>query len=137
MESEPEMLTRRAALLAASVWLAFGSAALADAPAAQKFTQAAFEDALKQGKPVLVHVTAPWCPICQAQGPALEKIRAQDRFKDLLAFDIPFDDDKPSVRLVGARLQSTIIVYKQGREVARSVGDAQYEWIEDLVEKAL
>lgn len=35
------------------------------------FDQAAFEAAQKAQKPILVHITAPWCPDCRAQNAIL------------------------------------------------------------------
>jgi thioredoxin 1 len=104
---------------------------------ARPFERAAFEAAVSGGGPVLVHVDAPWCPICRLQKPILEKLRDQPRFSDVAAFEIDFDNDKASVRAVGARLQSTLIVYRGGREVARTVGDREEGWIEELLEKAV
>ncbi len=41
------------------------------AAAGTSFTPAAFEAAEKAGKPILIDVTAPWCPTCRAQAPVL------------------------------------------------------------------
>ena len=41
------------------------------------------------------------------------------------------------MRRFGARMQSTLILYKGRTEIARSVGETQAEWIEQLLEKAL
>ncbi|MGA0530723.1 thioredoxin family protein [Hansschlegelia sp. KR7-227] len=127
------MFTRRMlfAFVAAAV-LAAGPAR-----ASQPFDPAAFAAAKAAGGIVVVHVAAPWCPICRAQKPILAKLAAQPRFGDPAIFEIDFDNDKPSVRSVGARLQSTLIVYKGEREVGRTVGDREEGWIEELFEKAL
>jgi thioredoxin 1 len=131
------MVGRRGAL-AALVGLAAFGASLADAAQAPKpFEQKAFEASLAAGGPVIVHVAAPWCVICRAQKPILAALRAEPRFGGFELYEIDFDNDKPSVRAVGARLQSTIIVYKGGKEVGHTVGDREEGWIEDLLEKAL
>lgn len=54
--------------------LLFGTAANA---AEAVFTPEAFAAAQKAGKPILVHVTAPWCTVCAAQKPILAKLEAQ------------------------------------------------------------
>lgn len=135
------MIDRRRLVLAALV-LAFAPglapAARADeAGPARPYVQKDFDAALASGGPVVVQVSAPWCPICRAQKPILASLLAEPRFADFALFDISFDDDKTSMRAVGARLQSTLIVYREGREIARTVGDREQGWIEDLLEKAL
>ncbi|KAB1074007.1 thioredoxin family protein [Methylobacterium planeticum] len=122
-----------AALLAAGL-VAVGLAAPA---AAQPFDPETFEAAQAAGKPVLVVVSAPWCPICRTQKPILAKLGADPRFKDLVLLEIDFDTQKPLLRRFDARQQSTLIAYKGRQEVGRSVGETQPEWIESLVEKTL
>ncbi|WP_457106009.1 thioredoxin family protein [Methylobacterium sp. P5_C11] len=101
------------------------------------FTDAAFEAAQKSGKPILIEVSAPWCPICKTQKPILAKLSAEPRFKDLQIFEIDFDSAKDLLRRLNVRMQSTLIAYKGATEVGRSVGETQPEWIEGLVEKTL
>lgn len=129
------MIARRT-VLASLALLAAGRPAFA-AEAARAFDTATFDAELASGRPFLVHVTAPWCPICRAQKTALARLRDKPQFKDFGLLAIPFDDDKPSMRIVNARLQSTLILYKGGREIARTVGDREDGWIEDLMEKGL
>lgn len=131
------MLQRRTALAAlCGLTMALSGVAQA-AEAGKPFDQKAFDAALGAGGPVIVHVSAPWCVICRAQHPILAKLREEPRFKDFALFEVDFDNDKSSVRAVGARLQSTLIVYRGGREIARTVGDREEGWIEGLLEKAL
>lgn len=131
------MFDRRSTLaLICGLALTPASSALA-ANAPKPFDQKAFDASIAAGGPVVVHVSAPWCVICRAQHPILQSLRDQPRFKDFELYEVDFDNDKPSVRAVGARLQSTVIVYNHGKEVARTVGDREEGWIEDLFEKAL
>jgi thiol-disulfide isomerase/thioredoxin len=101
------------------------------------FTPEALAAAQKAGKPILVEVSAPWCPICKTQKPILTKLGDDPRFKNLQVFDVDFDTQKQTLRDLNARMQSTLIVFKGGTEVRRSVGETQPEWIEGLVEKTL
>ncbi|GJD93645.1 thioredoxin family protein [Methylobacterium iners] len=127
------MPTRRSFLQMTAVL----AAALPGRAAAAPFDEAAFEAAQAAGKPILVEVTAPWCPICKTQGPIIARLKAEPRFKDLQVFEIDFDSQKALLRRFDARMQSTLVVFKGRTEAGRSVGETQAEWIEALVEKAI
>ena len=105
--------------------------------AALPFEADAFEAAQAAGRPILVEVSAPWCPICRTQKPILTKLGTDPRFKDLVHFEIDFDSHKPLLRRFDARQQSTLVAFKGRQEVGRSVGETQPEWIESLLEKTL
>ena len=130
------MLSRRSILIAAA---ALGTTALAPAFAAsqQPFDAKAFADAQKAGKPILVAIHAPWCPICTAQKPILSELMADRKFSELAYFTIDFDSQKDLVRQFGAQKQSTLIAFKGSNERCRSVGDSKRESITALVNKTL
>ena len=130
------MKSRRAALALACLALA-ASLSPALAGEAMPFSAASFEAAQRSGKPILIEVSAPWCPICKTQKPILAKLAGEPRFKDLQIFDIDFDSQKELLRRLNVRMQSTLIAYKGETEVGRSVGETQPEWIEGLLEKTL
>ena len=125
------------ALAALAALPALGFAPAARAGEARPYTQEAFAAAQAAGHPILVEVSAPWCPICRTQKPILAKLATDPRFKDLQIFDVDFDSQKAVLRGFDARMQSTLIAFKGAAEVGRSVGETQAEWIEGLVEKTL
>jgi thiol-disulfide isomerase/thioredoxin len=128
-------ISRRAIIPIALALSVFASLAVAGEKSG--FTQAAFQTAQKAGKPVLVEITASWCPTCKAQAPILNELRSQPKFKDLQTFSVDFDGQKDVVRSFKARMQSTLIVFKGAKEVGRSVGDTDKTSIEALLAKAL
>jgi thioredoxin 1 len=103
----------------------------------QRFTAQAFRAAQDAGKPILAEIHASWCPTCKAQTPILSELTAQPKFKDLVVLRVDFDSQKDEVRDFGARLQSTLIVFKGATEVGRSVGDTNRKTIAALLDKAL
>jgi thiol-disulfide isomerase/thioredoxin len=131
------MLDRRSLLAFVAVTAGAAVAGPAHAFSAQPFNQAAFDAALAAKKPVLLHVTAPWCPTCKAQKPILSKLSASPKFKDVVAFEIDFDTQKDLLRALNVRTQSTIIAYKGGKEIGRSTGDTTPDGIEGLLDKSV
>lgn len=131
------MLNRRT--LMTGLILAAGLALSGNAQAAEAkpFDQAAFEAAKASGKPVLVEVTAPWCPTCKAQKPILSDLKAQPKFKDMAVFEIDFDSQKDALRALNVQMQSTLIAFKDGNEVGRSTGDTNKDSIVALLNKAI
>lgn len=131
------MLDRRSLIALVATAAAVAVVRPAFAFTAQPFSQAAFDAALAAKKPVLLHVTAPWCPTCKAQKPILSRLSGSAKFKDVVAFDIDFDTQKDVLRTLNVRSQSTLIAYKGGREIGRSTGDTTAEGIEDLLNKSV
>jgi thioredoxin len=110
---------------------------LAMAGEASSFTASAFEAAQKAGKPILVEITAPWCPTCRAQAPILKDLSSEPRFKNLQVFAVDFDSQKDALQAFEAQRQSTLIVFKGATEVGRSVGDTSKASIEALLARSL
>jgi thioredoxin 1 len=103
----------------------------------QPFTPEAFQAAQDQHKPILVEIDASWCPVCRAQKPILSELFAQPKFKDLTVLRVDFDSQKKAVRSLGAKMQSTLIVFKGREEVGRSVGQTEAGAIAALLDKAI
>lgn len=131
-------MRRRSFLLAAIPTLGLAlNPSVARAATEAPFTQAAFIAAQQAGKPILMHVTAPWCPTCAAQKPIIDKLAADAAFKDLVILRVDFDSQKDVVRAVNARAQSTLIVYRGAEERGRSAGDTNAASITALVRKSV
>jgi thioredoxin len=129
------MISRRSLLaLAAGGAVALALPACAAEPV--DYTPGAFDAALAAGKPILVWIHASWCPTCKAQAPTLAKLEAKPKYKSLMVFRVDFDSQKDAVKRFGARMQSTLITFKDGKETGRSVGDTNPESIAALVAKA-
>ena len=111
--------------------------ACAEGNAPQPFTEQAFEAAQKAGKPILVDTYATWCDVCARQAPILDKLRGEAKYKNLVTFKVNFDTQKDVMRRFNARVQSTLICFRGTKEVGRSVGETQPEWIDDLLAKTI
>lgn len=112
-------------------------AAVASAAAPKPFTQQEFDRLAQDGKPVVVDVTATWCPTCKAQKPIIEALSKQPTYKDAAILLVDFDADKAILKQFRVSVQSTVIAFKGGKETGRSVGDTTPEGIEGIFKKAI
>jgi len=126
------MIRRHVLAFAFAVTTAFAAAGAAMAEHVP-FSRPAFEAAQAAGKPILVDVYAPWCPVCRAQSPILETLQAQPDNADLVVFRVDFDGQKDVVRSFRATSQSTLIAFRGTRETGRSAGDTNAASIARLV----
>jgi len=131
------MLNRRYFIGAMAAAGALSLSPLAAAMAPQAYSEKAFAAAQAAGRPILLHVTAPWCPTCKAQKPILSKLEGEPKYKNLVAFDIDFDTSKALLRKLHVAQQSTLIVYQGKKEMGRSTGDTDPASIEALLGKAI
>ncbi len=130
-------LAARIALAAAMLLVALvATLSFARAEVGTPFTPAAFEAAQKAGKPILIDVNAPWCPVCKAQAPTLAALPAVPEFKGLTVFSVDFDTQKDVLRALGVQKQSTLIVFAGAKETGRTVGDTDPASIRKLVATA-
>ena len=122
--------------LGLSAGLAAGLSSAAFAVTEAPFTQQAFDAAKKEGKPILVYISAPWCPTCAKQKPILSALEKEPAFKDLVVYHVDFDSQKDVVRAMGAQTQSTLVVFHGAAEKGRSTGDTNAASIKALLEKS-
>lgn len=131
------MLNKRHLLAGLALTIAMAVSAPLAALDKKPFDANAFDAAQAAGKPILVEVTAPWCPTCKAQAPILANLARQPKFKDMARFEIDFDSQKDLLRKFNVRTQSTLIAFKGKQEVGRSTGDTNAGSIERLLDKSI
>jgi thioredoxin-like negative regulator of GroEL len=103
----------------------------------QPFSAQDFERLRQQGSPILVYVHADWCATCVRQASILSELLSRDKYKPLELLRVDFDRQKPVVSAFGVRYQSTLIVFREGKEVGRSTADVNKSSIAELLERAL
>ena len=128
----------RASLVKAFAVLASFAASYHSAAAFEKhpYSDAAFKAAQATGGPVVVHITAPWCPTCKAQHQALDQLDKNPAYAKVALLDVDFDSQKDVLKAFNATTQSTLIAFKGTAETGRSVGATQAAAIEELVKSA-
>jgi len=111
--------------------------AVAFAGSVVPFDQKAFDERIKSNEPVIISVRAPWCPVCKVQVPIEDALMNTGAFKNVTLMTVDFDSQKALLKEFNVSMQSTIIVYKNGKELGRSVGDKNKASIEALMDKAI
>jgi thiol:disulfide interchange protein len=112
-------------------------AVTAHASEGKKFDAAAFAEAKKSGKSIVVDVHAPWCSTCKAQRAVLVELMAKPEYKDIVMLQIDFDTQGDDWKALGAQSRSTLIAFKGDKETGRLVGDTKKESIEALLKGTL
>ena len=131
------MLNRRYLLGALTIIATLSLGSIVSAMTKKPFDHKAFDAAQAAGKPILIEVTAPWCPVCKAQAPILSRLKAEPKHKELVSFEIDFDSQKDLLRKFNVRTQSTLIVFKGKQETGRSTGDTNADSIASLLGKSI
>lgn len=84
----------------------------------QPYDAAAAQKTVASGKPVIVHVYAPWCLQCHIQAYYLDALKDDPAYRGVTFFRVDYDNQKDIVAKLACP-RSTVIAYKGGREVAR------------------
>jgi thioredoxin 1 len=101
------------------------------------FSQAQFDSMLAAGKPVAVVFHADWCPTCRAQAPLLKELTQTPELRGVTLFVANFDTEKALKKSLGVTQQSTVVVFKDGKESARSTGDTQRANLAAVLRRAI
>ena len=125
-------LIKTGAVLALSTLMSWASAGDIRA-----FNQKDFDQLTHEGKPVVLDISASWCPTCKAQKPILDKLMKHPAYKDVTLLTIDFDAAKPTLKKFKVNMQSTLVAFKGTRELGRSVGDTTPEGLEGLIKKTV
>jgi thioredoxin 2 len=84
--------------------------------------------------PTLVDLWAPWCGPCRMVAPALEQL-SRDRAGTLRVVKVNVDDAPSVSEGLGVQGIPTMVLFRDGREIARQVGampgEAIQRWVDD------
>lgn len=107
----------------ASIGVLFSLALFAAAPAKaaefKDFDASAFAAAQSEGRPVLLDVSAWWCPVCASQRATIRQTVGAAAYAKLVIFHIDFDSEETIWKGFNVVKQGTLIGFKGKREVGR------------------
>jgi thioredoxin 1 len=103
----------------------------------EPFSAAAFDRLLGNGQPVVVDFHADWCPICRAQAPIVKELLATPELKNVTVLIANYDTELALRKSLNVAKQSTLVVFRHGKEVARSTGDTSPDGLAALVRQAI
>ena len=98
------------------------------------FTKDAFESAQKSGKTVVVNSWNKWCYTCVKQDKIIKQ--AKKDFNDVLFLSYA-QKNKDIAKYLNIDYRSTIVIYKNNKEIARAVGITKKKEIYSLIEKGI
>ncbi len=91
----------------------------------------------KKGKSAVISVHADWCSTCKSQDKVLANLMKAPEFKNVTFYQLEFDTQKDLLKTLKVRTQSIVIVFKDGKEVARTTGDTKEAALSKLAKQAI
>ena len=90
------------------------------------FDKELFNKAQSDGKVVVVSSRIKYCPSCSSQMKVLEKAKSDFNNMEYFAFDVT---NKEISNLFNVQYQTTLLIFKDNKEVYRSIGEIKKEAI--------
>ena len=94
------------------------------------FNKVLFDKAQSEGKTVVVSSWIKYCTSCASQMKVLNKAKNEFKNIEYFTFDVR---DKEIAKLLNVEYQTTLLIFKDNKEIYRSIG----ETTKDLIYKAI
>ena len=94
------------------------------------YSKELFDKALSEGKVVVVSSWIKYCTSCASQMKVLEKAKNDFNNIEYFTFDVT---NKEIAKFFNVQYQTTLLIFKDGNEVYRSIGETS----KDLIYKAI
>ena len=99
----------------------------------KKINEQEFKELVESGKTIVIDFYADWCGPCRALGPIMEELETY--FKDIVFCKVNVDEEENLA--LGFRVQSIpyVVMIKEGKMVANSLGLKSKDAMIELIEK--
>ena len=98
------------------------------------FTKELFDKAQSDGKVVVVSSWVKYCSSCASQMKVLNKAKNEFKNIEYLTFEIT---DKEISKLLNVQYQTTLLIFKDNKEVYRSIGETSRDAIYKAIESSI
>jgi len=98
------------------------------------YTKELFDKALSDGKVVVVSSWIKYCTSCASQMKILNKVKNDFDNIEYFAFDVT---NKEIAKLFNVQYQTTLLIFKDNKEVYRSIGETTKELIYDALKSSI
>ena len=98
------------------------------------YSKELFDKALSDGKVVVVSSWIKYCSSCASQMKVLEKAKNDFDNMEYFAFDVT---NKEIAQFFNVQYQTTLLIFKDDKEVYRSIGETTKELIYDALKSSI
>tara|TARA_Y100000816_G_scaffold51055_1_gene32616 strand:+ start:679 stop:1047 length:369 start_codon:yes stop_codon:yes gene_type:complete len=98
------------------------------------YSKELFDKALSEGKVVVVSSWIKYCTSCASQMKVLEKAKNNFDNIEYFAFDVT---NKEIAEFFNVQYQTTLLIFKNNKEVYRSIGETTKELIYDALKSSI
>ncbi len=98
------------------------------------YSKELFDKALSDGKVVVVSSWIKYCTSCSSQMKVLEKAKNDFDNIEYFAFDVT---NKEIAQFFNVQYQTTLLIFKDNKEVYRSIGETTKELIYDALKSSI
>ncbi len=98
------------------------------------YSKELFDKALSEGKVVVVSSWIKYCTSCASQMKVLEKAKNDFDNMEYFAFDVT---NKEIANFFNVQYQTTLLIFKDNKEVYRSIGETTKELLYDALKSSI
>ena len=98
------------------------------------YNKIAFDKALSEGKIVVVSSWIKYCTSCASQMKILNKAKNEFDNIEYFAFDVT---NKEIAKLFNVQYQTTLLIFKDNKEIYRSVGETTKDLISEAIRSSI